>query len=604
MRPLFAGLPAILRELARTSPRETAASLLLLPVLTFAEGASLLLLPPLLELVGVVDNNPLPQAAGWLAQALAVVGATPTLGTVLVLFVGLSAGRLILQSWQYRLNAAARENLVAFYRQRLYRAIAGAEWRFLVTRAPSDFVYALTNEVSRVGVIGGRISDLTTAVLSSAVYLGLAFRLSPAVAILVLSSAAVLAWLARQSLRKASTVGGESSAANARLHTAISEHMASLKTARTYGATEQHTTVFAGLADATRTTNLTLTAGEAGLQQTLELGSTVLLAVIVFVASQLLGIGPAVLLIMLYVFARLMPRLISVYRQAQAVAVMLPIFDHVTQLERECADAAEPIAAAPRETPPLAEGIRFDEVSFEYLQRGTTPAVRELSLEILAGHTTAIVGPSGSGKSTLADLLLGLLSPTTGQILIDGVPLVTSHFHSWRRQVSYVAQDPFLFADTVRANLAWALPAATDSDLWEALQHAAADRFVAELPQGLDTRVGERGVQLSGGERQRLSIARALLRKPRVLVLDEATSSLDSENELRIQQAIDGLQHRMTIVIIAHRLSTIRNADVIHVMDAGRVVQSGTWHQLRAQPQGRFVELATGNAGGPAGELA
>ena len=211
---------------------------------------------------------------------------------------------------------------------------------------------------------------------------------------------------------------------------------------------------------------------------------------------------------------------------------------------------------------------------------------------------------AAAGAQAERDLLLGLLSPTTGQILIDGRPLVASHLDAWRRQVSYVAQDTFLFADTVRANLAWALPAATDSDLWEALRHAAADRFVAELPQGLDTRVGERGVQLSGGERQRLSIARALLRKPRVLVLDEATSSLDSENELRIQQAIDGLQHRMTIVIIAHRLSTIRNADVIHVMEAGRVVQSGTWHQLRGQPQGRFFELATRNADGPAGELA
>jgi ATP-binding cassette subfamily C protein len=167
-----------------------------------------------------------------------------------------------------------------------------------------------------------------------------------------------------------------------------------------------------------------------------------------------------------------------------------------------------------------------------------------------------------------------------------------------------VAQDTFLFHDTVRANVLWARPEATEDEVWEALRRAAALEFVQALPQGLDTVVGERGVLVSAGERQRLSLARALLRQPRMLVLDEATSSLDSENELRIQRAIEELHRRMTIVIITHRLSTIRNADMIHVLENGRLVQSGTWAALAADSRGRFRQLCLAQGFGVSDALA
>ena len=584
--------PAILRELYRTSPRETVGGLVLMLVLTFTEGVGLLLLAPLLQLVGVVEENPMPQPAGWLQSVLAVVGLEPTLASVLLLFVGIAAARMALQRWQSRLSATARENLTASYRVRIYRAIAAAEWRFLVTRTASDFVYTLTGEVARVGVVAGRLTELAVATLTSAVYLALAFRLSPPIATLVLASAAILAWLARASIGQARLVGAQSAEINARHHSAVAEHMASLKTARAYGAAERHAVVFSDLAWASRSLSVEATAGEVGLQQKLELGSTILLAIIVFVSSQVLAVQPAVLLVLLYVFARLMPRLINIYRILQSLALVIPSVDEVTKLEHECRAAAEHTAVTEHEPPLLAESIRFDDVSFRYLRSGSADAIHGLTLKIQAGVTTAIVGSSGSGKSTLADVLLGLLPPTSGRVLIDDEPLTADGLKAWRRQVSYVPQDTFLFNATVRANLTWARPTATDEDVWGALRLAAADRFVAALPQGLDTLVGERGVMLSGGERQRLSIARALLRQPRVLVLDEATSSLDTENELRIQQAVEGLQHRMTIVVITHRLSTIRRADVIHVMEDGRLVQSGSWDQLLAQPRGRFSELA------------
>jgi ATP-binding cassette subfamily C protein len=239
----------------------------------------------------------------------------------------------------------------------------------------------------------------------------------------------------------------------------------------------------------------------------------------------------------------------------------------------------------------IEKGIELVDVSFSYSGNAQAPQLHSVSLSIPAGKTSAIVGASGAGKSTVADMLLGLIIPDAGTVSIDGRPLDESHLKSWREQIAYVAQDTFLFNDTVRFNLDWAAPGATEREMNDALASAAAD-FVSALPSGLDTVIGERGVRLSGGERQRLSLARALLRHPRVLILDEATSSLDSENEERIFRAIQRLHGEMTIVIITHRLSTIRSADVIHVLDAGRVVASGSWDELMALEESRLRELS------------
>jgi ATP-binding cassette, subfamily C, bacterial len=333
-----------------------------------------------------------------------------------------------------------------------------------------------------------------------------------------------------------------------------------------------------------------VTAQQTELQQRFEFGSTVLLAIAVFLAYEVLHVATAQLLLLLFIFARLMPRLTSIYRQLQGLAIVLPVLEAVSELERECREAAEPVSSH-RSDIGLHGTIRLEKVSFTYLRRANTPALSDVDLEIPQGLTTAIVGPSGAGKTTLADLLIGLLPATGGRILIDGGELTPDRLVAWRRHIGYVAQEAVLFHDTVRANLAWANPGASEEDLMQALRLSAAYDFVARLPEGLDTILGERGVLVSGGERQRLSLARALLRRPDMLVLDEATSSLDSENELRIQHAIEKLHQQMTIVVITHRLSTIRHADLIHVLDHGRVVESGSWDELVARPGGRFRNL-------------
>ena len=227
---------------------------------------------------------------------------------------------------------------------------------------------------------------------------------------------------------------------------------------------------------------------------------------------------------------------------------------------------------------PVRGEVRFDGVEFAYGEAG--PVLHDLDLCVPAGETHAIVGPTGAGKSTVVKLILRLYEPTAGAIRIDGTDVRDLTFTSLRGAMGYVGQDVFLFQGTVRENIAYGRPDATDAEVEEAARLAEAHEFVTALPQGYDTIVGERGQKLSGGQRQRLSIARAIVRDPRVLVLDEATSAVDNETEAAIQRSLESVGHDRTVLVIAHRLSTIRHADRIHVLERGRVVESGTHDDL------------------------
>lgn len=310
----------------------------------------------------------------------------------------------------------------------------------------------------------------------------------------------------------------------------------------------------------------------------------------VYVALDVLKLTPADILLLLFLFYRLIPMISSLQSGYATFLGFFPAYENVRRLERKCVAAAEPFSASPL-LPEAKRTLRFENVTFRYHPGDARATLDGLTLELEVGKTTAIVGLSGAGKSTVADLAVGLLSPERGQLLLDDHALGKEALHAWRQRVGYVAQDTFLFHDTVRANLRVTRPEATEAELLQALEEAAALDFVRALPQGLDTPLGDRGVRLSGGERQRLALARALLRRPALLVLDEATSSLDADNERRIQRATDALRGSVTILMIAHRLSTVRHADRIYVLERGRVGESGSWETLVAKPQGRFRSL-------------
>jgi len=236
--------------------------------------------------------------------------------------------------------------------------------------------------------------------------------------------------------------------------------------------------------------------------------------------------------------------------------------------------------------------VEFEGVAFHYPNRSEETVLTNINLTIPANRLTAIVGPSGAGKTTLTALLMGFYRPSKGKILFDGKPSEQFSLSAIRKQIALVPQDIFLFGGTIRENIAYGKPGASEEQILDATEKANALEFISQFPQKFDTIVGERGTQLSGGQRQRIAIARAILKDPGILILDEATSSLDSESEKLVQDALEKLMKDRTSIVIAHRLSTIRKADQILVLEQGKIVETGTHHELIKVPNGIYRNLS------------
>lgn len=230
-----------------------------------------------------------------------------------------------------------------------------------------------------------------------------------------------------------------------------------------------------------------------------------------------------------------------------------------------------------RPMPAFRDSILFDRINFSYPGH---PVLVDISLEVKKGDIIAIVGPSGTGKSTLVDLLPRFHDPSPGRILIDSQDIASLTLASLRQQIGLVTQEVILFNDTIRGNIAYGKPGASEEEIEEAARQAHAHDFIVRLPDGYDTVIGDRGMKLSGGERQRIAIARALLKNPPILILDEATSQLDSESEKLVQAALDRLMQGRTVFMVAHRLSTVRNAHKIIVLDKGKIAEQGSHSEL------------------------
>jgi len=567
-------------------PGQLPLALILTVLGALTEGIGLLVLVPVLHLIGIdVQQGSVGKVARSIATAFGALGIPLNLISVLILYVALIAGDGWLRRWQTVTYSTLQVGFTAYLRKRLHHAVTRASWIQLVRARASDLTHAMTTQVERVGHGTSLLLNLGRDMILLLVYMTVTFYLSPSVTALVVSAGIILMLLLGRKARAASRIGEAMTRVGGEAYRAVMEHLGGIKMAKSYGAEERSIRLFRDLADTVAGANMQGVIVQADAKRRFDIGAALTLGVVLYGAIAVQHTPTAVILVLLFAFARVLPGVSNLEQTIQQFLRMLPDLVAVLALESRL-DSRELTGPARREPVHLRQAVRLESVSFRY-EEDADPALVSVDLTIPAGQTTAIVGPSGAGKSTVADLLLGLIVPGQGHVLVDGTPLTAEVLPAWRERIGYVPQDSFHFHDTLRANLLWARPEASEDELWEALDVAAAG-FVRSLPQGLDTVLGDRGVRLSGGERQRVALARALIRRPALLILDEATSSLDSENERRVQDAIERLHGRLTILVITHRLTTVRYADSIHVLEAGRLVESGDWHGLLNGSVGRF----------------
>jgi ABC-type multidrug transport system fused ATPase/permease subunit len=445
----------------------------------------------------------------------------------------------------------------------------------LISRVMSD-AEGIRNLVGTgiINLVGG----LFTAVVAAVVLFWINWQMTLVVLVVLIGFGAGMAY-AFSTLRP---IFRERGKINAEVTGRLSEGLGGIRVVKTYVAEPREEEIFTGgvlrlFRNISRTITGTSAVGAVSTVIVGALGVTIMIMGGRAVQAGAMTVGD---LVMYVFFVGLMTApLVQIARIGTQLSEAFAGLDRIRELRRV---AREDEDQADREPIERVEGeVVFEDVSFEY--EADAPVLHDVSFKAPAGTTTALVGPSGAGKSTLIGLVMAFHRPTGGRVRVDGRDLSRIRLQDYRAHLGVVPQDNFLFDGTIRENIAYGAPGASEEEIRAAARLAHCDEFIERFDEGLDTVIGERGVKLSGGQRQRVAIARAVLADPRILILDEATSSLDSESEAMIRDGINSLRRGRTTFVIAHRLSTIRSADQILVLDEGRIVERGTHAELMAQ---------------------
>jgi ATP-binding cassette subfamily C protein len=565
-------------------------------LISVLEGFAILLLIPLINSSEMVHLNTEAIPVLGLFDFLHELPLITRLSVILGFYVLIVIGQNMLNRRLTLQYSRLQQRFSLLLRAETYQSLLQASWSYYIQRRKSDLINVMTIEMARVVAGINQVLTLFRSTIFTVVQIGIAFWLSPAMTLFVLLCGGILAVAMRPFIRRSQMLGHKTSELAQSYLAGITDQLNGIKDIKSNTLERSRIRWLHSVTEGMMKEQLEYVSLRTSSQIVYKITSAVFIAVFLFISILLFRSQPEQLLLIIVIFSRLWPKFSEVQSSMQQIASTIPAFESLERLRLESTEARESIRAEGEEATPVqvTRDIECSQVYFRYNQQEGVYALDNVSLRIPARKMTAIVGRSGAGKSTLIDILMGMLRPEQGQVLIDGVPLAEGNLISWREAISYVPQEPFLYHASIRDNLTMVAPDATEEELREALEFSSAAEFVLKLPDGLDTMIGDRGIRLSGGERQRLVLARAILRKPSVLILDEATSALDTENESKIQLAIERMKGTMTIVVIAHRLSTIRNADQVIVLEEGKLIQSGAFGYLASDKKGMFQKLLGG----------
>lgn len=523
----------------------------LLPVLAIATGEG-------------TGGSGLQRAVSGLVEG---IGLEAGFGTLATLVAAAMVCKALIMMAVYRVVASTAARVTAELRRQLVANLLRARWPYFVRQPSGRFANAMGIEAIRCGNGYLVSANFFVFAIQSLAYLIVAFFVSWQIAVMALAIGGLVALLLHGFVRRARRSGLRSTRRSADMTVLLTDTLAAIKPIKAMGRERGFLDYIDRHIQAVRRALRRQMADREALSNLQEALMAVLLAFGFWLAHGVYGVPAAQLVVSGLLLARTTATINKVQKAYQASAQMWPSYEHLAAILAETATMAEETGGI--EPPRLVRGIRFEKVSFAH---GERPVFRELDLDIPAGCITVLTGPSGVGKTTLVDLVLGLLEPDSGRILVDGVPLAAIERAAWRRILGYAPQDPVLLHASVRENLSLGDAAVDEAAILRALTIAEARDFVARLPEGLETVVGERGAALSGGQRQRLALARALVHRPRLLVLDEVTSALDAETEERICDNLVSMADRPTVLAVTHRPAWLAVADrIVEFGDDGRV---------------------------------
>ncbi|WP_096786089.1 ABC transporter ATP-binding protein [Rhodobacter sp. CZR27] len=572
---------ALLRAMTRFGRRRLGIALTFLVLGNLTEGISILLLLPVLGLASRGGPDYAIDLGGRSLLGWQLPDVTIGLAVLLSAIVGLVA----LQAVFNRVKAVYLSDLLNDFanstRADLFSAVASARWETVVRMRRADLEHALTGEIDRINFCGFVALNLMQILVGLVIYFLLCLAVSVPMTLFAFCFGLTALLLLKPYRRLAQRYGQRIQAARTVQARLVSEFISGLKTARSMNQEPHHVAQFERTLDTTKADARDYVRRNALGNGLFQVALAVGAAGFVLLSLRVAGLEMAQMIVLLVILMRVTPRFQGLQGQVQALLVDLSAWWRVVDLQSRLEANREGGTGFASVPVPAPQGeILLDRVTYRHREGSDEAALTDCTIRLRIGEATALIGPSGAGKSTVADIVMGLIRPESGRFLVDGRELTEAERRGWREHLAYVPQETFLLHDTIRANLKIVAPSATDEDLRLALADAAADRFVAALPAGLDTRVGDRGTLLSGGERQRIALARAFLRKPSVLILDEATSALDWESQKIVADALMRRAGRMTVLTIAHRPSMVAFADRVYTLDGGRVVEEGRMADL------------------------
>ena len=563
---------------ARKYPLQSAFTLVALLFAGIAEGFGITALLPLLNMViGPQSGSGAATATGtsdivtsveqMIRSILGTIGLTPTVAVLLIFFVACIILKCMLMLLANRQVGYTVAHVATDLRLRLLRALFVTRWEHFIRKPIGELTNAVATEASRSATAFLYGTRMATMVINAIIYVVLALIVSWKATLAAVVAGSIIVYLLRHLVQKARRSGQRQTKLLQSLLANMTDSLQSIKSLKAMAREDATDSI---LKTKTNRLNRALQKqvfSKEALKALQEPMFTAFLAFGLFVALVSWKLPLSMVMITIYLVGRVIRQMQKVQSEYQDMAISESAYWSLQDKINEANKFQEEILGS--QIPSLKQYIHLDRISFAYDKR---PVLENVTLKFPVGTFTAVVGPSGAGKTTVADLVIGLLRPQRGEVWIDNLPLEKVNLRSWRRMIGYVPQETLLLHDTVFINVTLGEKDLGSSDVEEALRAAGAWKFVSALPKGMNSVVGERGYKLSGGQRQRIAIARALAHKPRLLILDEATTALDPKNEAAICQTLRGLRGEITILAISHQPAVLEVADRAYRLENGAVV--------------------------------